>query len=194
MTTLKKKVLFIVALLTLSISILLPNFKSIALPDWYPFGKIRLGLDLRGGTYLILGVKTEEAVNGHLASLVTNIRSELRDKRVGLIRARQINGTSVEFHFISSSNLDEIKLEKGNLHFNLKVSLNSPASFYILIGGIKIDYTDQLNASDLNQWKQYQITRDELVKFGVNLNQLSQGFGIETEGAWEVGIAEVAFN
>lgn len=110
MTTLKKKVLFILALLTLSISILLPNFKSIALPDWYPFGKIRLGLDLRGGTYLILGVKTEEAVNGHLASLVTNIRSELRDKRVGLIRARQINGTSVEFHFISSSNLDEIKL------------------------------------------------------------------------------------
>jgi beta-glucosidase len=91
-------------------------------------------------------------------------------------------------------NLDEIKLEKGNLHFNLKVSLNSPASFYILIGGLKIDYTDQLDTSDLNQWKQYQITRDELVKLGVDLNHLSQGFGIETEGAWEVGIAEVAFN
>ncbi len=109
MSDIKSKLYVISGLLLFSVAILLPNFYGGDLPQWYPFKKIRLGLDLRGGTYIILEVKTEEAVQGHVASLVTNLRSELREKRVGLIRSRQISGTGLEFQLLSESGVEDLK-------------------------------------------------------------------------------------
>lgn len=108
MSDTKSRLYVIIGVFLLAIAVLLPNF-NVTLPEWYPFRKIRLGLDLRGGTYIILGVKTEEAVQGHLSSLITNMRSELRDKRVGLLRARQLPQNEIEFQLISETGVEDVK-------------------------------------------------------------------------------------
>lgn len=56
----------------------LPNFLSpdqrAALPGFLPKGTVNLGLDLRGGSYLLLGVDTGEVINARL----TNLRKEIQ--------------------------------------------------------------------------------------------------------------------
>ena len=62
--------LYLAALLTgLAVLILLPTL-DVPLPDWWsntvPTPKIQLGLDLQGGTHLLLEVKLDDAVKTHL--------------------------------------------------------------------------------------------------------------------------------
>src|SRR5258708_34042127 len=57
------------AIVLAAILILLPSL-NIDLPDWYKAGfgatKIQLGLDLQGGTHLLMAAKLEEAVKTQL--------------------------------------------------------------------------------------------------------------------------------
>jgi len=80
------KVALILGLCALGIAFSAPNFldrqTAEALPDFLPKQQINLGLDLQGGSHLLLEVKTSVVVNEHLESLVDSIRSELRTARI----------------------------------------------------------------------------------------------------------------
>lgn len=70
---------------------LIPKDKLTDLPDWVPSSQIVLGLDLQGGSYLLLEVGTEALINERLESLRGDIRDNLRgldDPRV-LFRVRR---------------------------------------------------------------------------------------------------------
>jgi len=105
----RNKITFVLVLLLGSLAILLPTFLPDYTPDHYPFGKIKLGLDLRGGSYLILGVKTDEAVKSSLTTSAIGIRSELRDKKVGLLRTKAIGSDGIEISLLSASGVEEVK-------------------------------------------------------------------------------------
>ena len=65
----------------------LPNLFSderlAGLPDWLPRQKIVLGLDLQGGSHLLLEVDVKAVLNDRLQSLVEDVRSTLRKERIG---------------------------------------------------------------------------------------------------------------
>jgi preprotein translocase subunit SecD len=83
-------ILFAVAALA-AIVYLLPNFVD-PLPSWWssvlPAEKIHLGLDLQGGTHLILEVQVDRAVEHN----VERVRNDL----LNLFRERGLSGVSVE--------------------------------------------------------------------------------------------------
>ena len=54
-----------------------------SLPAWLPTRAVTLGLDLQGGSHLLLEVKTDVAISDRVGSLVDQIRSELRSKNIG---------------------------------------------------------------------------------------------------------------
>jgi len=53
-----------------------------SLPSWLPHRQINLGLDLRGGSYLLLQVDTAAVIRERLESLTDTIRDELRKARI----------------------------------------------------------------------------------------------------------------
>jgi preprotein translocase subunit SecD len=65
----------------------IPNFldRSTAegLPDWVPHKQINLGLDLQGGSHLLLEVDTNAVVLERLENLVEAARADLRKDRIG---------------------------------------------------------------------------------------------------------------
>jgi preprotein translocase subunit SecD len=65
--------------LLLSVPNLVPRS---ALPSWLPAPRVSLGLDLRGGSYLLLEVDLSAAARERLESLVDAARTKLRDARV----------------------------------------------------------------------------------------------------------------
>lgn len=75
--------IFGVVLLGLLFSV--PNFISEeqreSLPGFIPKSTIRLGLDLQGGSYLLLGVATDKVIDDRMRALMGDIRRELRPNR-----------------------------------------------------------------------------------------------------------------
>ena len=51
-------------------------------PFYVPYRTVNLGLDLRGGSYLLLNVETDAVVRERVESLTDTVRSALRESRV----------------------------------------------------------------------------------------------------------------
>ena len=69
--------------LVLSLPNLFPREQMQRLPDWLPHEQINLGLDLQGGSHLLLEVDIRAVVEERLETLVDDIRSILRPARIG---------------------------------------------------------------------------------------------------------------
>jgi preprotein translocase subunit SecD len=74
-----------VTLTVLAVLILLPSVTG-ALPDWWtsdiPTPKIQLGLDLQGGTHLLLEVKLDEAVKTQLRRVGDDLKREMKQNKL----------------------------------------------------------------------------------------------------------------
>lgn len=73
------------ALTVLAVLILLPSV-NLALPDWWtsdiPTPRIQLGLDLQGGTHLLLEVKLDEAVKTQLRRVGDDVKQEMKRNKL----------------------------------------------------------------------------------------------------------------
>lgn len=80
----------------------LPNMLSesqrASLPGFMPKGTINLGLDLQGGSYLLLKVDTDKVLGDRLTSMGQDIRARFRDRsdEAGRIATRAIRANSDE--------------------------------------------------------------------------------------------------
>src|ERR1700688_1044808 len=63
------------------------------------FGKrIKLGLDLQGGTHLILQVQVNEAVSQQTDQALDHLTTQLRDKNIHYDELRKVNDTQILVH------------------------------------------------------------------------------------------------
>src|SRR5262252_9014127 len=81
------KIALICAICALGVLLSLPNLFSpsvlVQFPNWLPRRQVALGLDLRGGSYLLLEVDVAAAQRERLNSLIDNVRNALRDANIG---------------------------------------------------------------------------------------------------------------
>lgn len=77
----------------------LPSVPGIgqALERVLPSSRINLGLDLKGGIHLTLGVDVAKAVSNSLALAGQDIRRLAQDEKVVVLRPRVVGGTALEF-------------------------------------------------------------------------------------------------
>ena len=80
------KITLIVLLCVAGLAYSAPNFVPRAsiegIPGWLPNQQINLGLDLRGGSYMLLEVDTSSLIQDRLQSLVNDVRAALRSERI----------------------------------------------------------------------------------------------------------------
>src|SRR5687767_1186294 len=95
------KVLLIVGVCALGVLLTLPNLftpQQLAfLPSWIPHQQVALGLDLRGGSYLLLEVDIAAAERERLNSTVEGVRNALRDARIGYDPPPSVQGDAIAF-------------------------------------------------------------------------------------------------
>ena len=76
------KVWTILATLVIGIAFAIPNFVSEQqakqIPSWLPHGQISLGLDLRGGSHLMLEAQTDDVRKSKIIALEETVSSELK--------------------------------------------------------------------------------------------------------------------
>jgi preprotein translocase subunit SecD len=103
------KIALICAVCALGVLLSLPNLFSPSLlahlPSWLPHKQVALGLDLRGGSYLLLQVDVAAAQHERLNSIVDNVRNALRDANIGY------TGLNVESDAITFTVRDRDRVE-----------------------------------------------------------------------------------
>ncbi|MGA1847570.1 protein translocase subunit SecD [Deferribacter abyssi] len=88
-----------------------------ALISLFPLNeKIKLGLDLRGGMYVLLGVDVDKAVDAKLDTLVTQIKKDLRGEKIGFNFVRKENGKIIVA--LKDNSIDKVK-ELINKHYSI---------------------------------------------------------------------------
>ena len=74
----------------------LPNFLSentrLGLPDFLPSGALNLGLDLQGGSHLLLAVDMDTVQRERLEDLTSDVRLALRGERIGYTGLGRFDG------------------------------------------------------------------------------------------------------
>ena len=100
-------VLFILA----SCIYLVPTLVS-PLPSWWggllPKDKIHLGLDLQGGTHLVMEVETQKAVEGSLDLIATDLEDSLTAQNLRFKRIAKLGGDKVQLTLYDRGSADAV--------------------------------------------------------------------------------------
>lgn len=105
----------------------LPQNIIARMPSWLPTSSVSLGLDLQGGSYLLLEVELDQVQKDKLESLVSDIRTGLRKARIGYTDL-QMNGDTVSVRILDTARTEDAKTILKNLNPALGGSVLSVGS------------------------------------------------------------------
>lgn len=122
------KILLIAVLCFLGAALAAPNLLSRetaeSLPSWIPHKQISLGLDLQGGSHLLMEVDTKSVIRDTLNTLVDDIRNELRKEQVGYLDLGT-QGDTVTFKLIDPSRSDDVGAIVRKLNNQLDIAVDN---------------------------------------------------------------------
>lgn len=106
------RISLIVAFLFISFLYLTPTLVS-PLPSWWkgflPKDKIHLGLDLQGGTHLVMEVETQKAVEGSLDLISTDLEDTLNAQNIRFKRVAKVGGDRVQLVLYDKGSADNVQ-------------------------------------------------------------------------------------
>jgi SecD/SecF fusion protein len=79
------------------------------LPDWLPKPQVSLGLDLRGGSYLLYRVDMSSVVHDQLNNIVDALRDELLDRHVGYTGGLKVADDHIAFGLRHPDQIEDVR-------------------------------------------------------------------------------------
>ena len=92
--------------------------------NWYLDNRLNLGLDLQGGSYLLLEVQTDVLITEELENFSDTIRIISRENRIKINNIELLND-ELKIRFETSDNLDEIRSSFLQNYRSVKFKLNN---------------------------------------------------------------------
>ncbi len=108
----------------------LPNFlteeQANGLSGFLPSDQVNLGLDLQGGTHMLLTVDVESVIEERLENLVGDVRQALRPQRIGYVDLG-VSGQAVTFRLRDPADMPEA--------LRLVRAISQPLASTVFVGG-----------------------------------------------------------
>ena len=93
-------------------------------PGFFPNQTVNLGLDLRGGSHLLLEVATDNVIDEHMQALVDQTRVTLRVAKIGYTDLG-LAGNAVHFKLADATQLDAAKAAMTDMDHDLDVAVQN---------------------------------------------------------------------
>tara|TARA_B100000029_G_scaffold501573_1_gene575264 strand:- start:885 stop:2432 length:1548 start_codon:yes stop_codon:yes gene_type:complete len=118
------KTLLVIVVISLGIIFSIPSIiYNEDSSHWYLKNKINLGLDLQGGSYLLLQVESDVLIKEHIENISDSVRQISRDNKI-FINDISFKKEEVIFKF-KDNNIDEIKKELNKNYREVNISINN---------------------------------------------------------------------
>ncbi len=136
----KWKIFAIIGSCLLFVLLAIPSFLSEqarnSLPEWMPKHAVNLGLDLQGGSHLLLEVDFDSYMREQLAKLTDDIRAKFRAEKVGyrgLAVNKEDGKANVVFTLREDSTVSAVDIKKllTDMNPDLEVETKSPLSYNV---------------------------------------------------------------
>jgi preprotein translocase subunit SecD len=154
----------IVMIAVLSIILLMPTFLGDSLPKWwgkvFPNKGIRLGLDLKGGVFLLLGVRADEAIDHELTNMKDLISEGLNKDKI-LVKGYEKSNKTLVIEFFSKSDLERAK----KLEDDYKDIANIDEDGLSLKLTLKDGYITELQRRAIDQVRE--VIQNRVTEFGL---------------------------
>jgi preprotein translocase subunit SecD len=122
------KVLLICGVCALGVLFSLPNLFRPAqlawLPESIPHKQVALGLDLRGGSYLLLEVDVAAAQTEQLNGIIDNVRDALRGAKIGY-KNLNVENNAIVFAITDNDRFEDARAALGKIDQSLTVNIAS---------------------------------------------------------------------
>ncbi len=140
------QVILILAVLLAGLIFALPNVlqreTAEGLPGWVPSEQVNLGLDLQGGSYLLLEADIDSVIREQVENLVDGTRAGLRRAKIGYT-GLGVSGEAVVFTLRDTTLRNEVREIVSGFGNDLLISSNDEGEF-------EIRFTDQSLAERRN--------------------------------------------
>ena len=131
-------------------------------PSWLPSQQINLGLDLKGGSHLLLEVQVAQVISERNESLVDDTRIGLRGKRIGY-RGIKSDGKTVVFRLIKLEDIEVAKDVLSDYKDEIWLEVTDTGQFTISLSD---EAVEEQKRSALNQ--SIEIIRRRIDETGVS--------------------------
>ncbi len=132
-----------------------------------PTDRINLGLDLQGGSHLVLGVKVDKAIENNVERVRGELTNVLREKGVSGVSVERIEGTQLQIK-VSAANAERVRgILKSD--FGYLAEAKTPQT-----GAGGTDFYLTLNKEELRSLRDYAVDqsletiRNRIDQFGVS--------------------------
>ena len=164
-----RTIIFAMAIVA-AIIYLVPTFVG-SLPSWWssflPTDRINLGLDLQGGSHLVLGVKVDKAIENNVERVRGELANVLREKGVSGVSVERIEGTLIQVR-VPAASVERVRgLLKSD--FGYLVEAKTPQT-----SAGNTDFYLTLNKEELRSLRDYAVDqsletiRNRIDQFGVS--------------------------
>lgn len=167
---LRWKIPVILLVLIISLLYFLPTFsgmKESSLGTILPDKQVNLGLDLRGGIHLTLGVEVDRATERSLAQMGQDIREEARQNEILVLRPAVNDDTRLEFTLLRNEQQRDLDRMLEQTYSNLRVVNRQTGED----GRIRyvLDFTPEYkeNIRDMTLDQAVKTIRNRIDQFGV---------------------------
>ncbi|MDR2946584.1 MAG: protein translocase subunit SecD, partial [Candidatus Adiutrix sp.] len=103
--SLKWRIAVAAAVLLAALFYALPSFNG-GLPSWWTQKKVNLGLDLKGGIHLVMGVDLNVVLENTAGRLADDLRRSMSDKSISAVNVAKGEGTTIEAEFPDQASVD----------------------------------------------------------------------------------------
>ena len=127
--------------------------------NWYLDNRLNLGLDLQGGSYLLLEVQTDVLITEEFENFSDTIRIISRENRIKINNIEQ-KGDELKIRFDSSENLNEIRNSFLQNYRSVKFNINNN------VASIQIDQLYKKSIQDSAIKQSLEIVRKRIDESG----------------------------
>ncbi|MGB9736065.1 MAG: protein translocase subunit SecD [bacterium] len=137
--------LILVGVLTvISIFIVVPSFVN-QLPQWWksllPSAKLNLGLDLKGGTYLVFGVDINKAIKDDLTRKASELQSTLKRQNIAVQSISVTTTGEIDLNLVNVNDTDKLlNVLKDDFPDLQKLNTTKPPFFALALTGNEVNY------------------------------------------------------
>ena len=151
----------------------IPQVRESPVGQFLPKEQVSLGLDLRGGIYLTLGVGVDEAIDNHLMQTIQTLRSRAEEQGIYLSPPKRVASNRVEFVLTEGARKNEVDILLNDLadfvtESSAPMGENNERVRYTIsynaatVKRVSLETLDQVKLTIQNRIDQFGLTEPEI--------------------------------